>query len=122
MNSITVAGLIGKDAEIRYTPGGDAVCNFTIADSQGKDKDPIWWNCSLFGKRVDTLSKYLIKGQSITVNGNISQNKYTDKNGIERIGFNLRVGEVALQGSRKESDKTQSQPKQSAEFDSDIPF
>lgn len=122
MNSITVAGIIGKDAEVRHTPGGDAVCNFTIADSQGKDKDPIWWNCSLFGKRVYTLSKYLIKGQSITVNGNISQNKYTYKNGIERIGFNLRVGEVALQGSRKESDKPQSQPKQSAEFDSDIPF
>ena len=121
MNVITVAGIIGKDAEVRHTPGGDAVCNFTIADSQGKDKDPIWWNCALFGKRAESLSKYLVKGTLLTVAGILTNNKYTDKNGVERVGFNLRVNEVALQGGRKD-DKPQGQQKQSAEFDQDIPF
>lgn len=121
MNIITVAGIIGKDSETRHTPAGEPVCNFSIADSQGKDKDPIWWSCALFGKRAESLGKYLVKGTSITVAGMLTQNKYTDKNGIDRVGFNLRVSEVALQGGRKE-DKPQGQTKQSAEFDQEIPF
>lgn len=125
MNSITVAGIIGKDAEVRHTPGGDAVCNFTIADSQGKDKEPIWWNCALFGKRADSLSKYLVKGTLLTVAGILTNNKYTDKNGVERVGFNLRVNEVALQGGKRDSEQKQEKPKSSKGFDDmddDIPF
>jgi len=128
MNNLTVAGQLGRDAEVRFLPNGDPVANFSIADSQGKDKDTIWWNCQLFGKRAESLAQYLVKGQSVTINGSVSQRKYTDKSGVERISTDVRVNDVALQGGRKENTAPQQAPKpknQSKGFedmDDDIPF
>jgi single-strand DNA-binding protein len=119
MNIICVAGALGKDAELRYLPNGDPVSNFSVADSQGKEKPTIWWNCQLFGKRAESLSQYLVKGQQVTVTGQITQRTYKDKNGQDKISTNIRVGEVALQGGRRES-----APSQQENFGSedDIPF
>jgi single-strand DNA-binding protein len=131
MNSITVAGQLGKDAELRHLPNGDPVANFSIADSQGKDKMAIWWNCQLFGKRAESLSQYLLKGQAVTITGSVSQRKYTDKNGQERISTDVRVNEVALQGGRREAIEQPQQPQQAPKpsnpggfenMDDDIPF
>jgi single-strand DNA-binding protein len=128
MNNLTVAGQLGRDAEVRFLPNGDPVANFSIADSQGKDKDAIWWNCQLFGKRAESLAQYLVKGQSVTITGSVSQRKYTDKSGVERISTDVRVNDVALQGGRKENAPTQQAQKpqnQSNGFEDmgdDIPF
>lgn len=103
MNSITIAGQLGRDAEQRYLPNGDAVLSFSVADSQGKDKPTVWWNCSIFGKRGESLSQYLTKGQSVTVVGNISQREYTDKDGNKRTSIDVRVNDVALQGGKREA-------------------
>lgn len=122
MNSITIAGNISKDAEIRYTTSGDPVANFSIADNQGKDKEALFWSAGLYGKRAESLAKYLVKGQAVTVTGTVSTNKYTDRNGIERIGYNIRISDVALQGGKKEgSEKPQDRPAK-AEFNDDVPF
>ena len=122
MNVLTVAGNISKDADVRYTQSGDAVCNFSIADNQGKDREAVFWNCGLYGKRAESLSKYLTKGQAVTITGNVTTNKYTDKNGIERIGYNIRVNDLALQGGRKEESAQPKQERQVKESDDDIPF
>jgi single-strand DNA-binding protein len=127
MNSLTIAGQLGRDAEVRFLPNGDAVANFSIADSQGKDKDAIWWNCQLFGKRAESLAQYLTKGQAVTITGSVSQRKYTDKNGVEKISTDVRVNDVALQGGRKEGAAPQAQtPKPQSkgfeDMDDDIPF
>lgn len=102
MNSITVAGNIGKDAEIRFLSNGDPVASFSVADSMGKDKGTIWWNCSLFGKRAESLAPYLLKGGQVTVTGNVSEREWTDKDGIKRKSMDLRVQDVALQGGKRE--------------------
>lgn len=133
MNSITVAGQLGKDAEVRYLANGDAVCNFSVADSQGKDKPTIWWRCSLFGKRAESLSQYLTKGQSVSVSGTITEREYADKDGTTKKAQEIRVNDVALQGGRKESSEQspapqrRAQPQQQAQgggfpLDDDIPF
>lgn len=133
MNNLTVAGQLGRDAEVRFLPNGDPVANFSIADSQGKDKDAIWWNCQLFGKRAESLAQYLTKGQSVTITGSVSQRKYTDKNGVEKISTDVRVNDVALQGGKREATQSQqpqqhqqaSKPSNSGGFedmDDDIPF
>jgi single-strand DNA-binding protein len=124
MNNITVAGQLGKDAEVRFLPNGDPVANFSIADSQGKTKPAIWWNCQLFGKRAESLSQYLVKGQSVTISGVVTQREYTDKEGQKRTAQNVNVNEVALQGGRKDSEPKPAQADASG-FDSmetDIPF
>lgn len=138
MNNITIAGQLGKDAEVRYLNNGDPVCTFSVADSQGKDKPTIWWRCSLFGKRAESLSQYLTKGQSVTVTGTFTERDYTDKDGAQKKAQEVRVNDVALQGGRKDAEPRQApaqrptpgrQVAQSgrssggfADMDDDIPF
>ena len=73
MNSLTITGNLGKDAEMRALNDGTPVLSFSVADNQGKDKPSIWWNCSLFGKRADSLQQYLFKGLQVTVIGTVSE-------------------------------------------------
>lgn len=101
MNNITVAGQLGRDAEVRFLQDGSAVANFSVADSQGREKPTIWWNCSLFGKRAESLAPYLMKGQAVTVSGNITEREY-QKDGVTHKAMDLRVNDVALQGGKRE--------------------
>ena len=129
MNSITVAGSLTRDAEVKYLNSGDPVCNFSVADNQGRDKQAIFWNCQLWGKRAEALAPYLTKGQSVTVVGAVSEREYTDKNGNHRKSMDVRVNEIALQGGRRDAqeerrnNENEQQRQQSFEDDgSDVPF
>lgn len=110
MNQITIAGILGRDAELRSLADGTAVAGFSIADSQGKDKPTIWWNCSLFGKRAETLSQYLTKGGKVTVTGTVTEREWTDKDGSPRKTMDIRVNDLALQGGGQEA----GEPRQAA--------
>ena len=74
MQNITIAGRVGRDAELRRTQGGDAVCSFTVAVDyrNGREKATNWWRVSLWGKRGEALAPYLLKGVSVTVSGTTS--------------------------------------------------
>jgi single-strand DNA-binding protein len=125
MNSITVAGTLGKDAEVKYLANGDALCNFSVADSMGRDKGTIWWNCGLYGKRAESLSQYLLKGQAVTVTGSVSEREWTDKEGNKRKSMDVRVNDIALQGGRKDAEPQQRQAPRPAPVemdDGDLPF
>lgn len=102
MNVITLTGNIGRDAETRYLQDGTAVLSFSVADSQGKDKPAIWWSCSMFGKRAESLSQYLLKGQQVTVAGQVTENEFTAKDGTPKKAFSVRVVDVALQGGKRD--------------------
>lgn len=123
MNVITIAGQLGKDAELKNV-GQDKVLIFSVADSQGKEKPAIWWRCNLWGKRAESLGQYLLKGQSITVSGVITEREYTDKDGITRKAQEVRVNDIALQGGKPQSTQA-AKPAQASGFEdleSDIPF
>jgi len=122
MNIITIAGTVGKDAEMKYLNDGTAIAAFSVADSQGKDKT-VWWNCSLFGKRAEALGQYIHKGTKVTVSGQVTEDVWTDKNGQERKSLKVRVNDIALQSKaeqRQEAPKAEA-PQQNFEDDS-IPF
>jgi len=127
MNNITVAGIIGKDCELKQLINGDTIANFSIADSMGKDKETIWWSCTLYGKRAESMSQYLTKGQAVTVSGSVTEREWTDKEGSKRKTMDLRVNDIALQGGRRESSEPQFErrtpkPQQQTFDDDDIPF
>ena len=134
MNSITITGNLGKDAELRNLNDGTAVLSFSVADNQGKDKPSIWWNCSLFGRRAESLAQYLTKGQQVTVIGTVSEREWSDKEGNKRKSMDVRVSDIALQGGKREEGERQPsraarQPQRSApagggfdDMDSDVPF
>ena len=102
MNVITITGSLGRDMEQRTMPNGDPVGTFSVADSQGREKPTIWWNCQLFGKRVSALAPYLLKGQQVTVAGTVTEREWTDKEGGKRKQLEIRVSDLALQGSKRE--------------------
>ncbi len=102
MNVITITGTLGRDMEQRAMPNGDPVGNFSVADSQGREKPTIWWSCQLFGKRVAALAPYLLKGQQVTVVGNVIEREWTDKDGNKRKQMEIRVSDLALQGGKRE--------------------
>lgn len=128
MNVISISGQLGKDAEQKFLPDGTALLNFSVADSQGKDKPTIWWNCTIFGKRAESgLAQYLTKGQPVTVNGNVTMREWTDKDGTKRVSYDIRVGDVALQGGKRDDAPQRPAQRQAAapadDFaDQDIPF
>jgi single-strand DNA-binding protein len=138
MNSITITGNLGKDSEMKILPDGTQILSFSVADSQGRDKSSIWWNCTLFGKRAESLQAYLNKGQTVTVIGSVSEREWADKDGSKRKSMDIRVNDIALQGGKPAQPQEQvraklgqaiapaSKPAPSSGFDdmesSDIPF
>lgn len=126
MNSITIAGVLTRDTEVRFLPNGDPVAGFSVADNQaGKDKPAIFWNCQLYGKRAESLSQYLTKGQAVTVVGNITEREWNDKEGNKRKSMDVRVQDVALQGGRREESPRQApnpSPRRNEVPEDDIPF
>lgn len=104
MQTMTVAGKLGRDAELRQTQSGDSICSFSVAVDQrnGRDKTTNWYRCSLWGKRGESLSPYLLKGAAVTVSGEFSLSEYEGK-----LQLNIRVNDLALQGGRGEASHQQ---------------
>ena len=123
MNSLTISGVVGN-VELKNLQSGDSILAFSVADSQGRDKPTIWWNCQLWGKRADSLSQFIVKGGKVTVVGTVSEDQYTDKNGNEKKAMKVRVSDIALQGGKEQTEEKparQAQPQQDLTED-DIPF
>lgn len=110
MNSITIAGNLGKDCELRFLGNGDPVASFSVADSAGRDKPTIWWNCSMFGKRAEALTEYLRKGTQVTVIGSVAERVWNDKDGQERKSMDVRVSDIKLQGGSQEQKPASATP------------
>lgn len=104
MNSITFDGRVVADAELRYTPAGDAVLSFRVASDIGfgERKTTNWFSCSVFGKRGETLQQYMKKGQQVTVYGQLTLREWEDKQGAKRLSPDVRVNDVTLQGGKRE--------------------
>ena len=99
-NMISVAGIVGKDMELK-TVGAETVGSFSVADSRGKTKETMWFNCQIWGKRAETLSSMIKKGGKVTVFGSFDTYEWKDKDGNLKTNLNIRVSDVALQGERQ---------------------
>ena len=91
-NKIIAVGNLGRDPELRYTPQGNAVCDFSIAtnekkrDKAGEFQDvTTWFKVTLWGKQAENASKYLTKGRSVYVEGRLQTEEWTDRDGNKRL-------------------------------------
>lgn len=101
-NKIIVVGNLGRDPELRYTPQGTAVCDFSIAtnekkrDKSGEMQDvTTWFRITTWNKQAETASKYLTKGKSVYIEGRLRVEEYTDRDGKTR--FSLEVNATDMQ-------------------------
>lgn len=105
MNKVILIGHVGADSELRFTQSGQPVLNFRVAttkkwknDRGEKQEHTEWHNCVLWGKHGETMKQYIVKGQLINVEGELSTRQWEDKNGDKRYSTDIRVDRVELLG------------------------
>jgi single-strand DNA-binding protein len=103
VNKVILVGNLGRDAELRYTPGGAAVSTLNIAttevfkDREGQKKeDTQWHRVILWGKTAESLQDYLTKGKQIYVEGKLQTRKWKDKDGNDKYTTEVRGDRVVL--------------------------
>ena len=126
MHSTMIAGNVGKDAVLRRTGNGDAVLGFSVAVDNGKDKngnkrDSTWFNCSVWGKRAESLEAYIKKGTKLTLSGRVDVDVYEGKGFLK-----LSVNELTFHGGkyqdREPAKYAEHDAPASDELNDDIPF
>jgi single-strand DNA-binding protein len=96
MKTITIAGNVGKDAEVRQTQGGQSVTGFTVAVTD-RQKATTWFDVSLWGKRGETVAQYVTKGAKIVVTGELSTREHNGKTYLT-----VNASDVTLMGGKRE--------------------
>jgi len=108
VNKVTLIGRAGKDPEIKSLNGGKKVATVTLAtndyqkDADGNPKVQ-WHNLTMWEGLADTAEKYLKKGQELYVEGRISYEKYTNKDGVEQNYTRITVEKFQFLGSKKDN-------------------
>lgn len=112
MNKISADGRLVANAEVRYTPGGDAICSFRMASDVGfgDKKTTNWFSCTIWGKRGQSVSEFLTKGTPVTVYGTLTMREWTNKDGVKQLSPDIRVDEITMHGSRDGAATQQRQP------------
>ncbi len=106
VNKVILVGNLGRDAELRYTPGGAAVATLNLAttetwnDKEGQRQEKTEWHrVILWGKQAETLNQYLQKGKQIYVEGRLQTRQWDDKDGNKRYTTEVRGDRVVLLSS-----------------------
>ena len=139
INKAILVGNLGKDPEIRYTPSGMAVANFSIATSEKwKDKNSgemqertEWHRIVAWGRLGEICGEYLSKGRQVYIEGRIQTNQW-EKDGVTRYTTEIVAKEMKILGSRDSGDASRptestqapeySGPPVPGEGEDDIPF
>ena len=105
VNKVILVGNLGRDAELRYTPGGAAVATINMAttevwnDKAGQRQEKTEWHrVVLWGKTAESLKEYLTKGKQIYVEGRLQTRQWDDKDGNKRYTTEIRGDRVVLLG------------------------
>ena len=118
INKVILVGNLGNDPEIRYTPGGAAVANVTIATNESwKDKNTgekqertEWHRVVFFSRLAEIVGEYLRKGSQVYVEGRLQTRKWQDKSGNDRYTTEIVANEMQMLGGRSGAGMPDSQP------------
>lgn len=132
VNKAILVGRLGKDPEVRYTPEGLMVTNFSLAtDEQWKDKNgqkvqkTEWHRIVTFGKLAEICANYLVKGKMVFVEGRIQTRAWEDKDGVKRYSTEIIATDMRMldsKGQGKSADAPADAPFTPETTDDDVPF
>ncbi len=113
---ITIAGYLGRDPEMRYTPAGVPVTDFSVAvsrtwnDQSGQRQEKTtWFRITAWRKLAETVSQYATKGQLVLVTGEIEEPRiWTDKEGNPRVSLEVTAQNVRFLGARPDGNRQDS--------------
>ena len=139
LNKIMLIGNVGQDPELRYTPDGNPVANFSIAvnrrrrvGEEYKDETE-WFNIVCFSRTAENVNQYLTKGQKVYVEGRFQSSEYVGQDGNQRKSYEVIANEVTFLSTRSEAEaanqnntqnqeKPESKPVDSDDEDKDLPW
>src|SRR5688572_11603172 len=140
VNKVILVGNLGRDAELRYTPGGAPVATANLATTEvwndktsgQRQEKTEWHRVIIWGKTAESLSEYLTKGKQIYVEGRLQTRSWDDKDGNKRYTTEVRADRVVLlsgagrgaaPAERSEAPAADDHHKEPVEItDDDIPF
>ena len=112
-HTIIIAGNVGQDAEMRFTPSGQAVASFSVATNREytltsgeKKKETIWFRISAWGKQAEICQQYVKKGMKVLVEGRLTPDDYgnprvwTGKDGVAKANFEVTSSIIRFLSSR----------------------
>lgn len=126
MNKLEIIGNLGSKPELRFTPSGKAVCNFSVAVNHQyttadgeKKEDTEWFNVIAWSRLGEKCNQYLAKGRMVFISGRVSLHKW-EKDGKQNSRLELRANNVIFL-DKKDNGNSQPEPENENEPD-DIPF
>jgi len=141
VNKVILVGNLGRDAELKYTPGGAPVAKVSLAttevwtDKSGQKQERTeWHSIDIWGKQAESLSEYLVKGKQVYVEGRLQTREWNDKDGNKRKTTEIRADRIVLLGgggggrggysrSADPAESTETHHEPAAELsEDDIPF
>ena len=139
LNKVMLIGNVGQDPELRYTPDGNPVANFSIAVNRRRKvgdefKDETeWFNIVCFSRTAENVNQYLSKGQKVYVEGSFQSNEYVGQDGNQRKSFEVIANNVTFLSTKSEAESinqissqnqatTESKPVDSDDEDKDLPW
>ncbi len=109
-NVFSFIGTVGRDAEVRYLPSGQAVLNVTVANNVGfgDKQQTLWVRVALWGKRAEgSLKDYLKKGQQVFVSGELTQREFQANDGTTKVSLEVSAAVLELVGRASEVRKSE---------------
>lgn len=133
MNVLNAIVRLSKDAELKFLTDGTPVAQLNMALQSGYGEKAVtsWLTGNMFGKRAETLSPMLKKGQQVGIVGELTNRKYVAKDGAEKYSLEVRLTDITLLGKVNISGgednapanvKTGTVTGNSDSFEDDIPF
>ncbi len=138
INKVILVGNLGKDPDMRYTAGGDAVANLSIATSEswndnqtGEKKEKTEWHRVVFFRRIaEVCGEYLKKGSSVYIEGSLRTRDWEDDQGNKRCTTEIIGREMQMLGGRRSEDNMDQSPQMNSSspqpeeglIDDEIPF
>ena len=119
INSVTLAGNLGKDAELKSSQSGKAILNFSVAvNERRKDQSGNWsdytnWiSCVMFGNRAQAVAQYLTKGTKVSVQGKLHYSSWQGNDGKNRSKLEVMVDELEFMSRGNQQQPAQQQYQQ----------
>ncbi len=105
VNKVILLGRLGQDPELKYTPSGSAVCNFSVATSENwmdkagqKQERTEWHRIVVWGKLAELCNQYLSKGRQVFLEGKVQTRSWDDKEGTKRYTTEIMASTVQFIG------------------------
>ena len=129
VNKVILIGNLGKDPEVRYTPSGQAVANFSLATTEvgsskdgGKQEYTEWHRIVAWGRLAEICGEYLSKGKSVYIEGALRTRSWQDKEGNNRYTTEIVARTMQILSPSGERQAQSPPPKKDDEFPEDFTF